>query len=274
MFALFSNGLVLIGIAILLASLAVVRNIVQRLPDGRARRRWFGMAGLILLFVIGYLGYIPLFWNHQRSLLDLVVPGIFFFGACFVWFSTYLALQTTLDVLRISDLEHETFTDPLTGIYNRRFMEQRLTEEISKARRYDFQLSVLMFDLDYFKRVNDEHGHQAGDRLLVEISKLVGDQLRDSDILARYGGEEFLIVAPNTGAPEAMLLAQRLRRTIESQGFLRDYDAIEPSELKVTVSIGISSFGDGRDNDEAMIHDADKNLYRAKSEGRNRVVAG
>ena len=274
MFAFFSNGLVLIGIAILLASLAVVRNIVQRLPDGRARRRWFGMAGLILLFVIGYLGYIPLFWNHQRSLLDLVVPGIFFFGACFVWFSTYLALQTTLDVLRISDLEHETFTDPLTGIYNRRFMEQRLAEEVSKARRYDFQLSVLMFDLDYFKRVNDEHGHQAGDRLLVEISKLVGDQLRDSDILARYGGEEFLIVAPNTGAPEAMLLAQRLRRTIESQGFLRDYDAIEPSELKVTVSIGISSFGDGRDNDEAMIHDADKNLYRAKSEGRNRVVAG
>ena len=274
MFALFSNGLVLIGIGILLASLAVVRNIVLRLPDGRARRRWFGMAGLILLFVIGYLGYIPLFWNHQRSLLDLVVPGIFFFGACFVWFSTYLALQTTLDVLRISDLEHETFTDPLTGIYNRRFMEQRLTEEISKARRYDFQLSVLMFDLDFFKRVNDEHGHQAGDRLLVEISKLVGSQLRDSDILARYGGEEFLIIAPNTGAPEAMLLAQRLRQTIESQGFLRDYDAIELPELKLTVSIGIASFSDGSDSQEALIHDADKNLYRAKSEGRNRVFAG
>ncbi len=163
----------LVGIAILIVSLVVVRKIIGRLPAGRSRKSWYAMAGLIGFFVVGYLGYLVIFRDQQLAMIDLIVPGIFFFGACFVWFSTFIALQTTLDVMRINDLEHETFTDPLTGIYNRRFMEQRLAEEISKARRYSFQLSVLLFDLDHFKRVNDEHGHQAGDQVLIEISALV-----------------------------------------------------------------------------------------------------
>lgn len=143
MLSVVSNSLVLIGCVILLASLAVVRKITLQLPAGRSCKSWCAMSGLIILFVVGYLGYIAIFWNQHTAMVDLIVPGIFFFGACFVWFSTYIALQTTLDVIRISDLEHETLTDPLTGIYNRRFMEQRLAEEISKARRYCFQLSVL-----------------------------------------------------------------------------------------------------------------------------------
>ncbi|MDH3859644.1 MAG: GGDEF domain-containing protein, partial [Gammaproteobacteria bacterium] len=211
MLLIVSNSLVLIGIIILLGSLVVVRKLTRQLPAGRSRKSWSAMAGLIALFVVGYLSYIVLFWNQHVAIVDLIVPGIFFFGACFVWFSTFIALQTTLDVMRISDLEHETFTDPLTGIYNRRFMEQRLAEEVSKARRYSFQLSVLLFDLDHFKRVNDEHGHQAGDQVLIEISALVNEQWRDSDILSRYGGEEFLIIAPHTGPAEAVLVAERLR---------------------------------------------------------------
>jgi diguanylate cyclase (GGDEF)-like protein len=205
---------------------------------------------------------------------DLIVPGIFFFGACFVWFSTFIALQTTLDVMRISDLEHETFTDPLTGIYNRRFMEQRLAEEISKARRYSFQLSVLLFDLDHFKQVNDERGHQAGDQALIEISALVSEQLRNSDILSRYGGEEFLIIMPNTGPSEAPVLAERLRARIEAHDFLRNHEGIQQRELQLTVSIGLASFSHSSDNEEILIGNADRNLYQAKNEGRNRVAAG
>ena len=276
MVSLVSNSLVLIGIAILIGSLAVVKKITRQLPAGRSCKSWCVMAGLIIFFVAGYIGYISIFWNLHASMLDLIVPGIFFFGACFVWFSTFIALQTTLDVMRVNDLEQETFTDPLTGVYNRRFMEKRLAEEISKARRYNFELSVLLLDLDYFKRVNDEYGHQAGDQILIEFSALIIGQLRDSDILSRYGGEEFVIIAPNTGPAKAALLAERLRARIEAQEFLKDHEGIQTTELhiSVTVSIGLASFGDGNDNEETLIGNADRNLYQAKGEGRNRVVAG
>ena len=274
MLLIVSNSLVLVGIIILLGSLVVVRKLTRQLPAGRSRKSWTAMAGLIALFVVGYLGYIVIFWKQHVVMIDLIVPGIFFFGACFVWFSTFIALQTTLDVMRISDLELETFTDPLTGTYNRRFMEQRLVEEISKARRYSFQLSVLLFDLDHFKQVNDVHGHQAGDQVLIEISALVNEQLRDSDILSRYGGEEFLIITPNTGPTEAALLAERLRARIEAHGFLQGHEGIQQPELQVTVSIGLASFGDNSDNEEILIGNADRNLYQAKNEGRNRVSAG
>ncbi len=274
MLSVVSNSLVLIGCIILLASLAVVRKITLQLPAGRSCKSWCAMSGLIVMFVVGYLSYIAIFWDQHTALVDLIVPGIFFFGACFVWFSTYIALQTTLDVMRISDLEHETLTDPLTGVYNRRFMEQRLAEEISKARRYCFQLSILLFDLDHFKRVNDEHGHQAGDRMLIEICNLVNDQLRDSDILSRYGGEEFLVITPNTGPAEAALLAERLRARIEANVFLKDHEELTTQGLPITISIGIASFDDDNDNDETLIGNADRNLYQAKHEGRNRVVGG
>lgn len=274
MLSLVSNSLVLIGCIILLASLAVVRKITRQLPAGRSCKNWCAMSGLIALFVVGYLGYIAIFWDQHTAIVDLIVPGIFFFGACFVWFSTYIALQTTLDVMRISDLEQATLTDPLTGVYNRRFMEQRLAEEISKARRYCFQLSILLFDLDHFKQVNDEHGHQAGDQMLVEICNLVTDQLRDSDILSRYGGEEFLVIATNTGPAEAALLAERLRARIEANVFLKDDEELTAQGLSITTSIGIASFDDDNDNEEILIGNADRNLYQAKHEGRNRIVGG
>jgi diguanylate cyclase (GGDEF)-like protein len=269
-----SNSLVLIGCIILLVSLAVVRRIARQLPAGRSCKSWCAMSALIVLFVIGYLAYLATFWDQHTAIVDLIVPGIFFFGACFVWFSTYIALQTTLDVMRISDLEHETLTDPLTGVYNRRFMEQRLAEEISKARRYCFQLSILLFDLDHFKRVNDEQGHQAGDRMLIEICELVKDQLRDSDLLSRYGGEEFLVIAPNTGPSEAALLAERLRTCVESTAFLKEHEELGGNGLRTTISIGIASFDDDSTNAETLIGEADRNLYQAKGEGRNRAIGG
>ncbi len=274
MLSVVSNSLVLIGCIILLTSLAVVRKITRQLPAGRSCKSWCAMSALIALFVAGYLGYIAAFWGRQTSITDLIVPGIFFFGACFVWFSTFVALQTTFDVRRISDLEHETLTDPLTGVYNRRFMEQRLAEEVSKARRYCFQLSILLFDLDRFKQINDRYGHQAGDQVLSEISTVVKEQLRDSDLLSRYGGEEFLVIAPNTGPAEAALLAERLRARIEANVFLRERKEANGRGLNLTVSIGLASFDDDSATEETLIGTADRNLYRAKGEGRNRVVGG
>ena len=273
MILFFSNSLVLVGTIVLIGSLVTVRRIIRRLPLGSSRNSWYGMAALISLFVIGYLGYLTVFWSRHTGLLDLIVPGIFFFGACFVWISSVLALQTAMDVMRITALEHEILMDPLTGVYNRRFMEQRLREEVSKARRYHFKLAVLLLDLDHFKRVNDELGHQAGDQVLIEIGRLVNRELRDSDILARYGGEEFLVIAPNTAPSDAASLAERLRKCIESHIFLTDFDIARKLEVRVTVSIGVANFGASSKDEQSLIQLADQNLYRAKHGGRNQVVA-
>ena len=273
MLLLFSNSLVLVGIIILIGSLVTVRKITQRLPLGSSRNSWYAMAALISFFVFGYLGYMIVFWNKHTSLVDLIVPGIFFFGACFVWLSSVLALQTAMDVMRITALEHETFTDPLTGVYNRRFMEQRLREEISKARRYEFKLAVLLLDLDHFKQINDELGHQAGDQMLIEISDLLNRELRDSDILARYGGEEFLVIAPNTPPTDAAGLAERLRECIATQTFLTHFNNAQEPGVQMTVSIGVANFGGSTNDEESLIQVADQNLYQAKHGGRNRVVA-
>lgn len=270
MLSLISNGFVLMGIVILVGSLFTVRKIIRRLPLGGSRKCWYAMAGLIVFFVIGYLCYIVIFWGKHLANIDLVVPGVFFFGACFVWLSTFLALQTAMDVMRITILEHETFTDPLTGVFNRRFMDKRLVEEVSKARRYEFELAVLMLDLDHFKEINDVHGHQVGDQMLKEIGDLVGLELRDSDVLARYGGEEFLVIAPNTAPTDAKFLAERLRGRIEAHQSIPEQGNLK---LQVTVSIGVANFGDDIIDQESLIRIADKNLYLAKDGGRNRVVS-
>ena len=231
------------------------------------------MVVLIVGFILGYAGFIAAFSGRYHGWIDLLVPGVFFFGACFVWLSTLLALQTAKDVRRITVLDHESFTDPLTGMYNRRFMQQRLREEVSKARRYEFDLAVLLLDLDHFKRVNDEHGHQVGDRLLIEVGHLVGRELRDSDILARYGGEELLVIAPNTDPSSATTFAERLREAIEKHHFAPEPDSPPERDIRITVSIGVSCYGEQASDEDSLVRVADENLYQAKNAGRNRVVS-
>lgn len=231
------------------------------------------MGSFIVLFVLGYLGYLTAFWDQHTEAIDLIVPGVFFFGACFVWLSTLLSLQTAIDITRISKLEKESFTDPLTGVYNRRYMEQCLQEEITKAHRYKFDLSLLLLDLDDFKLINDRYGHQGGDQMLADVSALVIHELRESDILARYGGEEFLVVAPSTAHVDAKSLAERIRKRIETHNFSLCTNVPEPVAIKLTVSIGVSSYGGSITSRESLIQTADNNLYKAKEQGRNKVVA-
>lgn len=268
MLSLLSNGFVLIGITILAYSLFDVRKVICCLPSGVARKCWYVMAGLIVFFMVGYLSYMILFLSEQSAKSDLIVPSIFFFGACFVCMSTRLALRTAADVRRITELEREIITDPLTGAFNRRFLHQRLGEEVSKAHRYQLDLAVLMLDLDNFKNINDLHGHQAGDELLIQLGKLISSEMRDSDLLARFGGEEFILIAPNATPTEAYLLAERLRVTVENY-------RPQPNDpmLRVTVSIGVASFDSDFIDQESLIRTADEYLYLAKERGRNQVAS-
>lgn len=136
MISILASGLVFAGILMLVAALCTVRTLIARLPQGALRRYWSALTALIVLFVVAYMGYAIVFWNRHTELLDFIVPVVFFFGACFVFLTTSLSLRTARDVLRISALERETVTDSLTGVLNRRYLDRRLNEQISSARRY------------------------------------------------------------------------------------------------------------------------------------------
>lgn len=153
--------------------------------------------------------------------------------------------------------------DPLTNMYNRRHLYEMLEAEIRRARRYDTALSIVMFDIDRFKNVNDTHGHVVGDCVLVGIAEIARNQLRSVDLLARYGGEEFMIVTPDIDRVQAVALAERLRTLIAAAKF----DVVP----RVTCSFGVHQFH-GEDMD-IFIRRVDDLLYKAKQKGRNCVVS-
>ena len=166
---------------------------------------------------------------------------------------------------RLQELAH---TDPLTQTLNRRALTLRLTAELDRARRYASVVTLLMLDLDHFKRINDEHGHLAGDEVLREVAALLTHAVRSVDVVARYGGEEFVVVLPETGEEGAVVFAERIRERIAEQSFGRS----EGVRLPITASIGVATFpAPAVDSVEDLFASADAALYRAKAEGRNRV---
>jgi len=160
-------------------------------------------------------------------------------------------------------------TDGLTGLHNRAYFNEHLGKEYKRARRYQScKLSLLIMDADYFKRVNDDYGHPAGDAVLIAIAKKARECAREYDVVARYGGEEFALILPETDAESAVMVAERLRESIESMQI-----AYEGLVISKTVSIGVACLQDPEltDEDDLLVQ-ADKALYQAKEEGRNRVV--
>ncbi len=177
---------------------------------------------------------------------------------------------TRADNARLEALAH---TDPLTQVLNRRALTLRLTSEIDRARRYNSVLTLLMIDLDHFKRVNDTYGHLTGDDALREVAALLQHAVRSVDVVARYGGEEFIVVLPETAEAGAVAFAERIRERIADQAFAV-ISAPGPSGagLRLTGSVGVATFPSPRvDSAEDLFAQADAALYRAKSEGRNRV---
>jgi diguanylate cyclase (GGDEF)-like protein len=167
-------------------------------------------------------------------------------------------------------LERLATTDALTNVYNRRYFMERLTEELERSLRYHLPLTCMIFDVDDFKKLNDTYGHLAGDSALHEMARRTMDCVRKCDIVARYGGEEFVVIMPQTDIRGALKQAERLRQTIAAKGF----DQI-PRESPVTVSIGVAELDhESMVANEDLLRLADANLYAAKRQGKNRVVAG
>jgi diguanylate cyclase (GGDEF)-like protein len=165
------------------------------------------------------------------------------------------------------ELEEITITDSLTQVFNRQYFMDRIKQEVKRSHRYGTHVSLLMLDIDYFKKVNDTYGHQAGDSVLAGVAGLIKDGLRDTDLFARYGGEEFSLLAMAMDQADAELLAERLRKKVESAEFV-----LGGHSLKVTVSIGVSAWmPEIKENFEELVRRADSALYSAKQEGRNRI---
>lgn len=193
-----------------------------------------------------------------------------------------LGLHTMLRFALVSAAEEEALRrvyeaaikDGLTGVYNRKYLEERIISELAFATRHQTILSIVIIDVDHFKKVNDTHGHLAGDAVLRKVASVFGTGLRPEDVVARYGGEEFVVVLRGTPLAEAAVAADRLRREVEGSSIVFD-----GKEIRVTSSAGVACStevapGDGPTMKAALLGAADARLYQAKSTGRNRVVAG
>jgi diguanylate cyclase (GGDEF)-like protein len=177
--------------------------------------------------------------------------------------------QKTLLLKELQDqksvLERQNSEDSLTGLYNRRFIDLQLSREFLRAQRYNRNLIVIMADLDHFKRINDDFGHQTGDQVLMVVAQILKDSCREVDFIARYGGEEFVLALPETPSNGAIFVCERIRKAVEGH----DWDQLT-NGLKVTISQGIA-YNTKVESHLVMLHHADTKLYEAKRAGRNTV---
>ena len=269
---IFELALLVIGALFLVRSLTPIKRSILELPDGNLKKRWKVLSVLILFFIICYFvfGYNLWLMREELSVLSIVISVMLLLEGIFAYVVGQLALQTTNDVKDIAILQHESITDALTGLKNRRYFDQRICEEVALSKRYKLPLTLILLDVDYFKKINDTYGHTVGDEVLTNLSKLVLEVVRDSDIVARYGGEEIAIITPNTSKAEAELLAERLRGKVEKTTVAMVGATQEI--VQVTVSLGICSLSPVITDKQALLEESDQALYLAKKYGRNRVV--
>lgn len=199
-------------------------------------------------------------------------------------FSLFISWSTTLDRRRaflralldkmtgeaLSEANHRlqalAHIDPLTGVSNRRDFEMRAQGELARAQRHQRALSLLTFDVDHFKRINDAHGHAVGDEVLRVLAGVAQQELREHDLLARFGGEEFVALLPDTALDEALVVAERLRRVLGSCSI-----PLDDGVIRFTISAGVAQLADGSSELATLLQAADKALYQAKQKGRNQV---
>ncbi len=179
------------------------------------------------------------------------------------------ALGGEAEQILLKEMHQMANYDAVTGILNKHVFEKRFKEEFSYAQRKKLPLSLLMLDIDFFKKVNDTYGHMAGDFVLKGVAARIGEALRDEDILARYGGEEFTVILRGTDRDNAIVLAERIRKLVESRPF-----SFEKQSIPTAVSIGVATLNNGSyKTSDALLAQADACLYKSKEGGRNRVTA-
>ncbi len=230
--------------------------------------RFAGAMGALSLGALAYLAWTGdggMVW--PLALLALGIGALLILSRCggARWqgeSSTVAQLERSIEVL-----EELVLRDPATGLYNRRALFERLAEETARASRHGEGFAVVMLDIDRFKAVNDRYGHAVGDAAIFAIAAHLGDHVRGSDLVARYGGEEFALLLPQTGRAGAAAIAERIRHAIAAAPIPVDGE----ESVHLTVSAGIAAYPEDGAEGEALLAAADKALYAAKRDGRNRI---
>lgn len=256
------------GMGLLAISLKPISTILATVGGGRLHRSWATLRILVILFTIGYATFGALSINSPPNIANLVVSVILLAGGGFVLVVAQLSAVTTIDIIRVASLERDVVRDPLTGLFNRRYMKAKLEDEAARARRSENALSALLIDLDHFKHINDTYGHLVGDFVLTHVANLIVRCSRVTDTVVRYGGEEFLVITPHTDLAEARVLGERLLKQLANDRIALP----DGRHLTVTASIGAACLA----FDEAMgdfLSRADEALYVAKRTGRNRFCS-
>jgi two-component system cell cycle response regulator len=190
------------------------------------------------------------------------------------WDNDYLKLQM-LEALQNHNLlsqrnhlEHLSITDPVTQVSNHRYFQEHIRKEIDRTVRHQRPLAMVMIDVDHFKSFNDHYGHPEGDRLLRSVAERISVNVRAIDLVCRYGGEEFAVIMPDTTLPEAQVVAERVRKSLETEPFVGPFER----PAFVTVSLGVAGYPQHGEDAPAIIGAADRALYQAKRQGRNQTV--
>lgn len=211
--------------------------------------------------VLGYL----LLGNRQERVFDLELASVL----------SLIGNNVSLvfDKIRLfKEMERLSITDALTGLFNRRYFYEALDKEIERVKRYGTKFSIVLIDIDDFKRVNDEYGHLAGDRVLQALAGILKRILRKVDVIARYGGEEFILLLPNTGKEEASVIANRIREEISRTTFECPSEKGRRVICPITISGGVTTCPDDFSDPDRLLSAADKAMYEAKALGKNRIV--
>ena len=205
---------------------------------------------------------------REMTLNRSVIIGLSVLTLALLLGSSYIMLNQLIGKIDSAQraLHEASISDELTGLRNRRFLMSRFNEEFERARRHSTPLGFLMLDLDHFKKINDSFGHPFGDLVLKSVAGIISGAMREYDVAARYGGEEFAVLVPETKRQDLVALAERIREQLEIQDM-----SDSSSTVRVTVSVGVTSL-DENDTPETLLKRADKALYQAKNEGRNRTV--
>jgi len=270
---------------------------IGTLSNNAANKGWRGTLETILAFPVGVLIWIAACGFRFSPATDWPATLFCIFGLSIylvlmgnIGYARNRALRQTRCELRLREQEllaanktllgnlreiaglqqqlHEQANhDPLTNLYNRRYLDNALIHELARSRRKEQALSLIMIDIDHFKKINDRHGHQAGDEVLVELARILGQMARTYDVACRYGGEEFLLLLPGMPLATARERGEQLRAAFAAQQ-VPFADAL----LQTTISLGIATFPEHGDSPDQLIRHADYALYQAKHDGRNRVV--
>ncbi|MBP9905251.1 MAG: GGDEF domain-containing protein [Rhodoferax sp.] len=249
------------------AQLAAAAIALSRLREtGRFWLAWISVSLALLLMILRRATEIWQWLHHGNvnainSLMGLLISLLMLYGM--------VGLRRLFDHLRAQEAEmaRQAHTDFLTGLHNRRDFFEIGERELVRTRRHGSELAVLMLDIDFFKAVNDRHGHQAGDQVLQGLCRICQQNIRSIDLAGRLGGEEFAILLPDTGSVRALEVAERLRAAVAVQTL----PVAAGVPIAITVSIGVAALGAHHDDLTSLLHSADTALYAAKSAGRNRV---